>query len=900
MGPHYLSKLFNPASIAVFGASDRPDSVGANALQNLLKGGYQGRLYPVNPKHRQVQKQVCYPTLCALPEVPELAIIATPAATIPAIIQACGQRGVANVIILSAGFEDENGKRIQQQMTASAHAYGMRLLGPNSLGILRPKIGLNATFSKNQARPGHLALISQSGALCTAVLDWAEANDVGFSLVVSSGDAADLDFGEILDYLATDNQTHSILLYIEGIADARRFMSGLKTAARMKPVILLKSGRLPAGSRAALSHSGALIGSDDVFNSAIERAGAIRAFTIFQLFAAAKTLSNGIHLKNKRLAIITNGGGPGVMATDRAAELGIELPQPTPQTFEKLNVALPKHWSHGNPIDVLGDASSERYLSAVEACQNDPQFDAILVMLTPQAMTHPLAVAHALADFVQNTPHCKPIFTAWLGESLVAKARTYFSAHKIPTFHTPEAAVEAFAFLSDYHQNQQLLMQVPATGEQPCIPADVEGARTLIQAALGEQRPFLSSTETRAVLHAFGLPITPAIEAANAQQAMVAAESLGFPVSIKINSPSLTHKSDVGGVRLNLNSVQEVRQAFSQMVGHIQQTQPDTKILGVTVEPMYHAPFARELLVGVARDPIFGPAITFGSGGTDVEVLQDRSIALPPLNEFIARRMIARTKVAKLLGAFRGRPAVNENAIVEVLLRISDMVAQLPEIIELDINPLFADEHGVMAVDARIRVQTPDIRALPYQHMAIHPYPAELRKKMQTKTGLAITIRPIRPEDAKMEMDFIANLSERSRYLRFMNHLQTLTPQMLSRFTQIDYDREMAFIATTEDASQQTVEIAVTRYTTNPDGVSCEMAIVVRDDYQHQGVAALLLQSLISHAKSKGLKRMEGEVLSENVEMLRLARSFGFKLTPLEDDPQITAISLPLVPSHPG
>lgn len=461
---------------------------------------------------------------------------------------------------------------------------------------------------------------------------------------------------------------------------------------------------------------------------------------------AVKTLSNGIHLKNKRLAIITNGGGPGVMATDRAAELGIELPQPTPQTFEKLNAALPKHWSHGNPIDVLGDASSERYLSAVEACQNDPQFDAILVMLTPQAMTHPLAVAHALADFVQNTPHCKPIFTAWLGESLVAKARTYFSAHKIPTFHTPEAAVEAFAFLSDYHQNQQLLMQVPATGEQPCIPADVEGARTLIQAALGEQRAFLSSTETRAVLHAFGLPITPAIEATNAQQAMVAAESLGFPVSIKINSPSLTHKSDVGGVRLNLNSVQEVRQAFSQMVGHIQQAQPDTKILGVTVEPMYHAPFARELLVGVARDPIFGPAITFGSGGTDVEVLQDRSIALPPLNEFIARRVIA----------------------------------------------------------------------------------------------------------------------------------------------------------TTEDANQQTIEIAVTRYTTNPDGVSCEMAIVVRDDYQHQGVAALLLQSLISHAKSKGLKRMEGEVLSENVEMLRLARSFGFKLAPLEDDPQITAISLPLVPSHPG
>lgn len=894
MGPHYLSKLFNPASIAVFGASDRPESVGANALHNLLEAGFQGRLYPINPKHAQVQKQVCYPDLSALPEVPELAVIATPAATIPAIIQACGEKGVSHAVILSAGFEDENGKRIQQQMTASAHAYGMRLIGPNSLGILCPKIGLNATFSKNQARPGHLALISQSGALCTAVLDWAEANDVGFSLVVSSGDAADIDFGEILDFLATDSQTHSILLYIEGIADARRFMSGLKTAARMKPVILLKSGRLPAGSRAALSHSGALIGSDDVFNSAIERAGAIRAFTIFQLFAAARTLSDGIHLKSNRLAIVTNGGGPGVMASDRAAELGIALPQPAAETLQQLSKVLPKHWSHGNPIDILGDASSERYVQAVEACQNDPQFDAILVLLTPQAMTDPVAVAEALIAFVARTPHCKPLFTAWLGESLVQAARDRFSAHKIPTFHTPEAAVEACSFLSAYHQNQQLLMQVPATGEQHCIRADVEGARTLIQTALAEQRAFLSTTETRAVFHAFGVPITPAIEAATAQQAMIAAESLGFPVSLKINSPNLTHKSDVGGVRLNLSSVQEVRQAFTQMIARIQQAQPDAKILGVTVEPMHLAPFARELLVGVARDPVFGPAITFGSGGTEVEVLQDRSVALPPLNAFIARRMIARTKVAKLLGAFRGRQPANEEAIVEVLLRISDMVAQLPEILELDINPLFADEHGVMAVDARIRVQATNPRAQPYDHMAIHPYPSALSRQLQTHTGLAMTIRPIRPEDAKMEVDFVANLSERSRYLRFMNHLQALTPQMLSRFTQIDYDREMAFIATTEDAAGQTIEIGVTRYTTNPDGLSCEMAIVVRDDYQHQGVAALLLQSLIEHAKSKGLQRMEGEVLSENAGMLKLAKQFGFRLTTLADDPQITAISLPL------
>ena len=894
MGPHYLSKLFKPASIAVFGASERADSVGAHALKNLLDAGFKGALYPINPKHTQVQNQACYASLAELPDTPELAVIATPANTIAAILQACGEHGVANVVILSAGFEDPAGKKLQKQLTATARTYNMRILGPNCLGILRPEIGLNATFSKNQAHPGHLALISQSGALCTAVLDWAEANHVGFSQVISSGDAADIDFGEILDFLASDAQTHSILLYIEGITDARRFISGLKAAARMKPVILLKSGRLPEGNRAALSHTGALMGEDEVFNSAIERAGAIRVQTISQLFAAAKTLADGIHLKNNRLAIITNGGGPGVMATDRAAELGIQLPQPSESSLTKLNKFLPPHWSHGNPIDLLGDATASRYKQALRVCQDDSQFDGMLVLLTPQAMTQPTEVAHAIAEFVQQTPHCKPVFTAWLGERLVEEGRHHFSAQKIPTFHTPEAAVEAFAFLSAYHHNQQLLMQAPAIANQHSEQADVSGARLIIEAALADRRDWLSSTETRAVLHAFGLPITQAIEASHANQAMVAAESLGFPVSLKINAPNVIHKSDVGGVKLNINSVQEVRHAFTQMITQVQQSQPDAQILGVTVEPMHPTGHARELLIGVSRDPVFGPAITFGIGGTAVEVLQDFSIALPPLNSYLAQKLMSRTKVSKMLGHFRGWPAVNEAAIVDVLLRTSDLVTQLPEVMELDLNPLFASEDGVMAVDARIRVQPVPGHQTPYQHMAIHPYPAELTRSVQTQTGLEITIRPIRPEDAKMEMDFVNNLSKRSRYLRFMNNLQTLTPEMLSRFTQIDYDREMALIATTEDKSQQTIEIAVTRYTSNPDGRSCEMAIVVRDDFQNQGVGALLLKALIEHARSKGLEKMEGEVLSENHGMLELAQHFGFTLTPLKEDPQVTAIALDL------
>ncbi|MDG6777248.1 bifunctional acetate--CoA ligase family protein/GNAT family N-acetyltransferase [Thiomicrorhabdus sp. zzn3] len=895
MGPHYLSRLFKPASIAVFGASDRAESVGGHALANLLKSGYQGRLYPVNPKHDTVQNQACYPDIASLPETPELVVIATPASTIPSIIQACAQKGVAHAVILSAGFEDEVGKRLQQQMTANAHAYGMRLMGPNCLGIIRPEIGMNATFSKNQARPGHLALVSQSGALCTAVLDWAEANDVGFSQVVSTGDAADIDFGEILDFLAADPNTHSILLYIEGIANARRFISGLKAAARMKPVILLKSGRMPEGTRAAFSHTGALVGGDDVFNAAIERAGAIRVQTISQLFAAAKTLSDNLHIKRNRLAIITNGGGPGVMATDRAAELGIDLPEPSEASLQALNDFLPKHWSHSNPIDILGDATPERYAQTLKACQQDEAYDAILILLTPQAMTQPLAVAHAISESMHQDPTHKPIFTAWLGESLVKKARSHFAEHRIPSFRTPEGAVEAFAFLSAYRQNQQLLMQAPDTGQKYGRQHDTDGARAIIQAALSEGRTILSSTETRAVLHAFSIPITAAIEAVNAHQAMVAAESLGFPVSLKIHSPNLSHKSDVGGVKLNLNSVEEVRRAFTQMVEQIQQTQPEAKILGVTVEPMYQNACARELLIGVVRDPVFGPAITFGSGGTDVEVQQDRSIALPPLNHFIAERMIARTKAAKRLGIFRGLPAVNREAIIDTLLNLSDMVSQLSEVIELDINPLFADETGVMAVDGRIKVQTPPARQTAYQHMAIHPYPQELSRRMRTRTGLEITLRPIRPEDAKIEMDFVDHLSERSRYLRFMKHLQTLTPEMLYRFTQIDYDREMAFIATTEMRDNTTVEIGVARYTTNPDGQSCEMAIVVRDDYQHQGVASLLMESLINHAKSKGLRKMEGEVLTENRAMLDLAKTFGFRLHPLEEDDQVVAISLDLI-----
>jgi len=892
MGPHYLSKLFNPNAVVVFGASERPNSVGGTAFANLLAAGFKGKIYPINPKHSQVQSQTCYASLDEINAPIDLAVIATPASTVLAILHSCGQKGIKQVVILSAGFEDAQGKALQAQLLNVAHSYGMRLIGPNCLGIMRPSIGLNATFSKNQALSGHIALVSQSGALCTAVLDWAESNDVGFSLVASTGDAADLDFGEILDYLATDPKTQSILLYIEGVANARRFISGLKKAARMKPVILLKSGRFPEGNQAAVSHTGALVGADDVFNAAIERAGVVRAIRIDQWFAAAKVLSHKIKPKSNRLAILTNGGGPGVMATDRAAELGIHLPKPSEAAMARLSECLPAHWSHNNPIDILGDATATRYTQALDVCLDDPSYDAVLILLTPQAMTDPTAIAQAIVDLLKaKKGQHKPVLTAWLGDRLVSEARTLFSKAGIPTFRMPEPAVEAMHFLTQYHQNQQLLMQVPEAMDN--VVPDVEGARLIIQHALAEKRTLLTTTETRAILHAFHIPVTQAVEAASASHALIAAETLGFPVALKVNSPDITHKSDSGGVVLSLGSASEVPNAFKSLMERVKQRQPNANVLGVTVEPMARLQHARELIIGVTRDPVFGPSISFGSGGTAVEVLKDSCTALPPLNAFIARKMIASTKVATLLKAFRGQPAVNIDHIVQVLMRVSDLVSELPEVQELDLNPLFATPAGVIAVDARITVAKVSTVAKPYAHMAIHPYPAQLQKVLTLPNGTPIRIRPIRPEDARIEEDFVANLSEKTKYLRFMQTVQKLSCEMLVRFTQIDYDREMAFVAVTEQADNL-IELGVTRYTTNPDGQSCEFALVVRDDFQHQGIGVRLLEMLIAHAQSRGLKVMMGEVLAENNGMLELAKRFGFKTQPLLDDPRVIEVSLNL------
>lgn len=887
MGPHYLDRLFSPTAVAVYGASDRPGAVGTEVWKNLQRAGFQGALYPVNPKYAKIKTRRCYPDLVALPRAVDLAVIATPAATVPDILRDCGEHGVRAAIVLSAGLGNGGPESaLQAQVLERAHHFGIRILGPNCLGLIRPSIGLNATFSKNDAIPGKLALVSQSGALCTAILDWAASHGVGFSAVVSMGDALDVDFGDVLDYLALDANTQSILLYVEGLRHARQFMSGLRVAARLKPVIVLKAGRHAEGSRAAVSHTGALLGGDDVFDAALQRAGVVRVQTVEQWFAAAQFLTSHRSVRGNRLAIVTNGGGPAVMAVDRAVDLGVEPATLAPQTLARLDAALPPHWSKANPIDILGDADAARYAAAVQASLADPNVDGVLAMLTPQAMTDPLACAQAVIDAAAD--HDKPLLGCWMGERQVRTARELFTANRIAWFTNPEASVEAFSYLAAYHRNQQLLLQAPGPLARRSEP-DLDGARLIVEAALEARRSTLSTTECRAVLTAFGIPVTPAIEAHSCNEALIAAESLGFPVAMKINSPDVLHKSDVDGVRLNIHDARSIRSAYNNLLETVRARLPHAELRGVTVERMYRQPHGRELIIGVARDPVFGPVVAFGAGGTAVEVLRDRAVTLPPVNSFIAANLIAQTRVSRLLGQFRNLPAVNIEALEQVLCRVSEMVCELPRIRELDINPLTVDETGAMALDARIALdwQTPSVAR--YGHMAIHPYPSHLVRQLQMADGTELTIRPIRPEDAEIEQQFVRALSPRARYFRFMQSLRELTPEMLIRFTQIDYDRELAFIAVVDERGRET-EVGVARYTMNPDGRSCEFALVVADAWQRRGIGSRLMDALVAAARERGFHSMEGEVLADNREMLALARNLGFAVQTSPEDTGIRQV----------
>lgn len=892
MSTHYLTALFEPRSVALVGASDNPAKVGGRMLENLVSAGFQGRLVLVNPKYRSLRGVPCFPSLDALPETVDLAVVVTPSATVPGVIEACGRRGIRAAVVITAGFSEAGapGAALEAELIAAAHRAGVRVLGPNCLGLMRPPLGLNATFARGSALPGSLALVSQSGAVCTALLDWATPGGIGFSSVISLGGSSDLDFGEVIDYLAADEKTEHILLYIEGVRDARRLVGSLRAAARIKPVILMKVGRHPAGSRAAVSHTGAIVGRDDVFDAVVRRTGVVRVTSAGELVAVAQALGNHVHPAGERLAIVTNGGGPGVMAADRAADLHVPLATLAPATIEKLKAALPANWSHGNPVDLIGDAGPERYRAAIAACLQDPGVDGVVAILTPQAMTEADDAAAAVIEAAAGSP--KPVIACWMGEASVASARLKLASAGLSAFRLPETAVEAFAYLAAFYRNQRMLLEVPP----PLVaaePPDLATARRIVSEALAQGRSVLGATESKDFLAAFRIPVARSVNVAGVDDAVKASDAAGYPVVMKIDSLDITHKSDVGGVRLGLANAEAVRAALADMMASVAARQPKARVNGVSIEPMISRPHARELMAGIARDPVFGPAIVFGAGGIAVEVLRDRAVALPPLNAALVADMIGDTRVAKMLDCFRHLPAVDLAALEALLLRVSEIACEIPEAVELDINPIIADESGALALDARVVVKAVSAGTARYAHLAIHPYPLDLVTNERLGDGAELTLRPIRPEDAALEMEFVDGLSAESRRFRFQSALRGLTPQMLARFTQIDYDREMALIAVDSSGGIDR-QVGVARYIRLPDGRSCEFAIAVADAWQGRGLGRRMMARLIDVARDRGVETMVGWVLAGNHGMREMVTRMGFETTPDADDSHNVTVTLGL------
>lgn len=879
-----MTPLLSPGSVAIIGASEREGSLGRFVMENMIRAGFAGPLYPVNPKYKVVFSHTAFATLADLPQVPDLVIVASPAATVPGVIRAAGARGITSAVVLSAGFAETGaaGAALAARVGKDAQDAGIRMIGPNCLGIMRPSIGLNGTFANTGAKPGALALISQSGAVCTAILDWAASAGIGFSSVVSLGGALDLDFGEVLDFLIHDRETKGILLYVEGVHDARRFMSSLRAAARVKPVIIMKVGRNAAGSHAVSSHTGALAGSDKVWDAALARAGAVRVNSSMQLFAAARLLADPRitrAMRGNRLAIVTNGGGPGVVAADSVERNGLELATLSAVTLKALDTALPPHWSHANPVDIIGDATPERFSVAVAAVVADPNVDAVLVMFCPQAITSAEAAAAAVIPIAITALNegSKPVFTSWLGGISIAGARRQFDEAGVPNFLTPETAVDAFSYLARFRAHQLLLQESVSAAESMTFHALTQAitkACAIRNAALAAGRTLLTENEAKALLHAFELPVAIGRVASTAQEAANIATEIGFPVVLKIESSRITHKSDVGGVRLNLANVRQVISAFESIVADVNDSRPDAQISGVNVQPMLKFSDARELLIGISRDPTFGPVIAFGAGGVGVEAIADTALAIPPLNDALADSLIAATAISRVLGDYRNIPSIDRPALKKIIVRTATIASVLPWVREMDMNPVIAHPSGVAILDARVVIDADSAATdTRYKHMAIFPYPVELERELRLRDGTRLQMRAIRPDDAARERAFVAAMSDTSRYYRFMHSVTTLSDDMIARFTQLDYDREMALIALTADES---VIAGVARYSPNADGKTVEFAVAIGDTWQGRGLGEQLMRNLIRCAKDAGYAEMEGSVLQANQAMLALASRLGF------------------------
>ncbi len=885
-----LTHLFQPRSIAVIGASAQPNSVGAVVMRNLLQGGFAGPIMPVNPRYTAISGVLAYPDIASLPLVPDLAVIATPPASVPDAVRDLGARGTPAAVVLAAGLAAarDDGSSLQETMLEHARTYGMRILGPNCIGVLVPGIGLNASFAPAAALPGKIAFVSQSGALCTAVLDWARPKGIGFSHFISIGDAADVDFGDVLDYLGSDPGTRAILLYIESIRQRRNFMSAARAAARNKPILAIKAGRFSEGAKAAASHTGALAGADAVYEAAFARAGMLRVYDIDELFDGVETLARSRPPRGERLAVLTNGGGIGVLAVDDLIALGGKLAELTPATIAQLDALLPPAWSRGNPIDIIGDATGSRYVSALNVLLDAPEVDAVLVMHAPTAVSSPSEIAEAVVRCVKERSRGH-VAACWVGEESVAPARRLFAEAGLATFDTPRGAVRAFMHLVAYRRNQELLMETPPSAPAEFTPA-TPVARLLVQGALANGVDMMSEPEAKAVLSAYGIPTIETHIAANPSDAARLAGEMGGEVALKILSPDISHKSDVGGVVLGLAAPVDVEKAAEAMLDRVKARFPEARISGFTVQRMARRSGAHEVIIGVTTDPIFGPVILFGEGGTAVEIIADRTVALPPLNMSLAQKMIERTRISKLLKGYRDRPPVDMEALCLTLLKVSQLIIDIPEITELDINPLFADGQGVIALDARIKVAPATMSGA--DRLAIRPYPRELEEQFTLADGSEAVLRPIRPEDEPDHHIFVSQLSPEDIRFRFFGLVGELPHTEMARMTQIDYDREMAFIATRPSPRNGNETLGVVRTVTDADNSRAEFAIVVRSDLKGSGLGRRLLQKMIEYCRSRDTAQLVGQVLTDNVRMLKLIEGLGFKRGPSEGD--VVEVSLAL------
>ncbi|RUL87617.1 bifunctional acetate--CoA ligase family protein/GNAT family N-acetyltransferase [Tautonia sociabilis] len=884
-----LDPIFAPRTVAVVGASESPGSVGRTILWNLLSNPFGGTVYPVNPKRPSVLGVKAYPRVASLPEPVDLAVIVTPASSVPGVVGECVDAGVKGAIVISAGFKEvgPEGAALERQVLEQASRGRMRIVGPNCLGVMNPIVGLNATFAGAIARPGNVAFLSQSGALCTAVLDWSFQEQVGFSAFVSLGSMLDVGWGDLIDYLGDDPKTRSIVIYMESIGEARKFLSAAREVAMTKPIIVIKAGRTAEAAAAAASHTGSLTGSDEVLDAAFRRCGVLRVNTIADVFHMAEVLSKQPRPQGNRLAIVTNAGGPGVLATDALIQNGGTLATPAPETVAALDAILPPAWSHGNPIDVLGDAGPDRYASAVEVAARDPNSDGLLVVLTPQAMSDPTRTADRLKTFARLGT--KPILASWMGGTHVAAGVDILNRAGIPTFSYPDTAAWAFATMWRYSDVLRGIYETPTETEHEGEgEVDRLAAEEIVRSARSAGRTILNEFESKRLLASYGIPTVETVIATDEDAAASAAERIGFPVVLKLHSDSITHKTDVGGVVLNLADAGAVRAAFRGIKESVGKRSRPADFLGVTVQPMVRPVDAYELIVGSSLDPQFGPVLMFGTGGSLVEVFRDRALALPPLNTTLARRMTERTRIHSALKGVRGRPPVDLAALERLLVRFSQLVVEQRWIKEIDINPLLASNAGLLALDARVIVHGPDTRAEDLPRPAIRPYPTQYIEPFTLRDGTRTTIRPIRPEDEPLMIAFHQNLSERSVYSRYFQTMKLSTRvahERLTRICFIDYDREMALVVSRRPSQPGQHEIlAVGRLSRLHGADVAEFALLVADPYQGQGLGAELLRRLLRIARDEGIRVVTAEMLRDNGPMQRVCEKLGFRLSYDPDD----------------